>query len=97
MRVRTMTRIVLPAVLAMGIGIGSAGAAGTAFAATHSSARSHKAAVATVKAGAPCTKAELGKTKKVGKEELSCRKVGKAFKWEVKTEAKKGTKRSSKK
>jgi hypothetical protein len=37
-----------------------------------------------IKAGAKCTKAQKGKTDKVGKTTYICKLVGKDYKWEVK-------------
>lgn len=36
-----------------------------------------------IKAGSKCTKAEVGKTTKVGKTPYICMVVGKKYKWEV--------------
>jgi hypothetical protein len=66
-----------PAILALCIAGGSLGAAaGPAFA---SGSKSTAA-----KAGAACTKSEVGKTAKVGKETLVCKKSGSKYKWEKK-------------
>jgi hypothetical protein len=67
-----------PAVVALGVAVGGLGlTAGTSFASTHSHADA-------VKAGAACTRKELNKTKKVGKEDLVCKKVDGKYKWEKK-------------
>jgi hypothetical protein len=64
-----------PAVLALGIAASGVGlTAGTAFASSST----------TAKVGASCTKAEKGKTEKVGKTELVCKDVKGKYKWEKK-------------
>jgi len=85
-----------PAALALGLaGTGALAGSAPAWASVHSRATAHVAAKAkakkpaTVKAGASCTKAELGKTAVEGKSSLLCEKVGKAYKWEVKPAVKK--------
>jgi hypothetical protein len=66
-----------PAILALCIAGGSLGvAAGPAFASSSKSS--------TMKAGATCTKKEVGKTEKAGKETLVCKKSGDKYKWEKK-------------
>jgi hypothetical protein len=65
-----------PAILALCIaGGGISATAGTAFASTKAPA---------AKVGAACTKAEVGKTAKAGKEVLLCKKVGKKYEWQKK-------------
>jgi hypothetical protein len=66
-----------PAVLVLGVAAGGVSlTAGTAFAsAQHANA---------AKAGAACTKKELNKTSKAGKEVLVCKKVDGKYKWEKK-------------
>jgi hypothetical protein len=67
---------VVPAVLALGIAVGSVGVtAGTAFASSKSTA---------AKVGASCSKSDKGKTEKVGKTELVCKDVSGKYKWEKK-------------
>jgi hypothetical protein len=66
-----------PAALALGVAVGGLGVtATTAFASTqHANA---------AKAGAACTKKELNKTAKAGKEVLVCKKTDGKYKWEKK-------------
>lgn len=94
-----------PAALALGLASGGAlvGSA-PAWAAAHSHVAAHAAATkskatktAVPKAGGACTKVELGKTAVAGKATLECKKVGKAYKWEVKPAAKKVVKPAAKK
>jgi hypothetical protein len=75
----SIAKRVAPAILALCIAGGSiAAAAGPAFA---SSSKSHSTAV---KVGASCSKADVGKTVKAGKETLVCKKEGSSYKWEKK-------------
>ena len=99
----TILKRIVPAVMALGMALGAS--AGAANASTHSSAKTtttvahtattktHRSTPArtakTIKAGSPCTKAMLGKSRSVGKVQLTCEKVGKAYKWEVTKPAKK--------
>jgi hypothetical protein len=69
----SIIRRIAPAVLALGIAASGVGlTAGTAFASSSTA----------VKVGASCSKADKGKTKKVGKTELECKDVKGKYKWE---------------
>jgi len=93
--VTKVLRRVFPAVMALGVAFGGLTTAGTAYASSHASTKTHHAAaahastaahhaVATgIKAGSSCTKAELDKTHKAGKATFVCKSVGKTFKWET--------------
>jgi hypothetical protein len=71
----SILRRLAPAVLALGIAASGVGlTAGTAFASSSTA----------VKVGASCSKADKGKTKKVGKTELECKDVNGKYKWEKK-------------
>ncbi len=66
-----------PAILALCIAGGGLGvAAGPAFASSSKSTA--------VKVGASCSKADVGKTAKAGKETLVCKKTDGKYKWEKK-------------
>ncbi|HXZ83444.1 MAG TPA: hypothetical protein VED84_06855 [Acidimicrobiales bacterium] len=72
----SLSKRLAAAVVALGLAGGVFGlTAGTALATTRPS---------TIKAGAPCAKANLGKTKTVGKTTYVCKKVGTHYKWEKK-------------
>ncbi len=79
MKLSHAVRRVVPLTMALGMASGAALVPGTAVAATRHVSATH----ALVKAGTPCTKAELHKTDKVGKEVLVCEKAGAAYKWEA--------------
>jgi hypothetical protein len=75
----SILRRLAPALLALGIAASGVGlTAGTAFASSSSSKST------AVKVGASCSKADKGKTKKVGKTELECKDVNGKYKWEKK-------------
>ncbi len=72
-----MAKRVAPAILALGVAVGGLGlSAGTAFASSSKSTA--------VKVGASCSKADKGKTEKVGKTEVVCKDVKGKYKWEKK-------------
>ena len=79
MKLSHVVKSVAPLTMALGMAAGAALVPGTAIAATRHVAKVHTS----VKAGVPCTKAELHKTDKVGKEVLICEKAGAAYKWEA--------------
>jgi hypothetical protein len=79
MKLSHVVKSVAPLTMALGMAAGAALVPGTAMAATRHVAKVHTS----VKAGVPCTKAELHKTDKVGKEVLVCEKAGAAYKWEA--------------
>ncbi len=79
MKLSHAVKSVVPLTMALGMAAGAALVPGTAMAATRHVSATHSS----VKAGMPCTKAELHKTDKAGKEFLVCDKVGHAYKWEA--------------
>jgi len=84
MKIRVAKRLA-PAILALCIAGGGLGVtAGPAFAKSKTTTTMHSSSSSSAKAGAKCSKSEVGKTVKVGSETLVCKKSGSNYKWEKK-------------